>query len=108
MVQIEPPPWMGDRASSPAGWRRPPRRWICVVLHGSTTGRPLLQGSTAGKGTMATAEVGKGSLGGGGMSGSSSAGVDGGRRSGEGMRLPTVAERQPWHLVVGRRSYGGR
>jgi hypothetical protein len=31
---------IGDGPSSHAGCRRPLRRWICIVLHGSTTGRP--------------------------------------------------------------------
>ncbi|KXG23022.1 hypothetical protein SORBI_3008G045900 [Sorghum bicolor] len=40
---------MEDGLSSPARWRRPPRCWICVVLHRSTTERPTLHGSTTGK-----------------------------------------------------------
>jgi hypothetical protein len=93
MVQIEPPPWMGDGAPSPAGWRRPPRALDLCCTPRIDDGGGRCQVSTARKGTMAAAEVGKGSLGGGGTSGSSSAGVDGGCCRGEGIRLPTVAER---------------
>jgi hypothetical protein len=38
-------------------------RWIRIVLHGSTTGRPVLHGSTTGKPTMAAIEVGEGTPG---------------------------------------------
>jgi hypothetical protein len=40
---------MGDGLSSPARWRRPPRRWVCIVLYGSTTRRPLFHGFTTGR-----------------------------------------------------------
>jgi hypothetical protein len=54
---------MRNRLSSPDGWRKPPRHWICIVLHGSTTGRPMLHGSTTEKATMAAVEVQEGAPG---------------------------------------------